>query len=433
VNDWPGLQLDALRGTRIQLATTASGESPTELTLDDVINTTLLADPKLRAGFESINEANGDALSAALAPNPKVEIIQTLLPLTRPFTPVRQGGPPQLDVWMSYPIDWFLFGKQAAELRVASLGVQAARADFADRIRLRVQEAAIAFYGLVEAQALVELARRDANSLKRLESSVARAVADGARPRAELSRIRLDRLRAERELRDAEKEQVQAAATLAAVMGRTEPLTGISLPQLPDEMPQMELPTREECLALAEANRPDLAALRWRAAQANAEMVSARLKAYPEITPQAGYTRQFQRRAIGFPDANSYDVGVELSLPVFDRNQGGRERTAASAVRQQLELQAYLIELQAEIVRTLSEVQTAHANMKSVVEEQLAAAADVRDSVLQAGKEGDQPLSDLLDALRSYSETYRLCIQSRADYCRAVVRLNAALGRKVMP
>jgi cobalt-zinc-cadmium efflux system outer membrane protein len=91
-------------------------QAPAELTLDQVINATLLADPKLRAGFEAINQANGDALTASLKPNPTFNINQTLLPLTRPFTVDEQGGPPQLDIGLAYPIDWFLFGKRAAAM-----------------------------------------------------------------------------------------------------------------------------------------------------------------------------------------------------------------------------------------------------------------------------------------------------------------------------
>ena len=40
------------------------------------------------------------------------------------------------------------------------------------------------------------------------------------------------------------------------------------------------------------------------------------------ITPSAGYTRQYQEKTIGFPDASSWDVSVVMTLPIFDRNQG---------------------------------------------------------------------------------------------------------------
>ncbi|HMP15982.1 MAG TPA: TolC family protein, partial [Gemmatales bacterium] len=76
-----------------------------------------------------------------------------------------------------------------------------------------------------------------------------------------------------------------------------------------------------------------------------------RRQAYPEISPQVGYTRQFQRKAIGFPDANSFGFGVEMTLPIFDRNQGNRLRAASVTVQQEYELQAGLIELRAEVIQ----------------------------------------------------------------------------------
>src|SRR5262249_50937788 len=84
--------------------TLAAGAS---VTFDQAINATLLADPKIRAGLEAINQANADLLTSSLAPNPTLIADAQLLPLTRPFTVDRQGGPPQTDYPLSYPIAWF--------------------------------------------------------------------------------------------------------------------------------------------------------------------------------------------------------------------------------------------------------------------------------------------------------------------------------------
>ena len=59
------------------------------------------------------------------------------LPL-RPFTPHQPGGPSEIDVQVGYPIDWFLFGKRAAAMASARLGVRQSEADYADLIRQRV-------------------------------------------------------------------------------------------------------------------------------------------------------------------------------------------------------------------------------------------------------------------------------------------------------
>ena len=75
--------------------------------------------------------------------------------------------------------------------------------------------------------------------------------------------------------------------------------------------------TVEAALALAEQNRPDLLSLRRQLAKAAADLRVEQTKAYPEITPNIGYTRQFQQQAIGFPDVNDWGVGVEMTVPLF--------------------------------------------------------------------------------------------------------------------
>jgi cobalt-zinc-cadmium efflux system outer membrane protein len=409
------------------------GPSDPRPTLDEIINTVLLADPQIRAGFEAINQASGDALQAALRPNPNLSITQTLLPLTRPFTEDAQGGPPQFDVGVSYPIDWFLFGKRAAAMRAAALGVRVSEADFAELIRQRVLEAATTYYDVLEAKALLELARQDAANLKQVEDITQKAVEGGGRPQVELGRIRLDRLRAEQNVRDAENTLVAAKARLQALMGRTDANADFDVRGTLEDIRLADIPPVDEAYNIAAINRPDIAALRWRIQQAQAAVEVERRQAYPEITPQIGYTRQFQRKAIGFPDANSFGFGAEMSLPFYNRNQGNRYRAVSVAIQQQYELQAGLVQLRAEVIQADKELRTVLANAKAVAEEQLKLAAEVRDSLNKAYEAGGRPLIDVLDAQRNFRETYRLYIESRANLGRAGVRFNAVLGKKVTP
>ncbi|MBA2226958.1 TolC family protein [Thermogemmata fonticola] len=403
------------------------------LTLDQIIHATLWADPFLRAGFESIPQAQADALTASLLPNPQLIISQTLLPLTRPFTPDKEGGPPQLDVGIRYPIDWFLFGKRVAALQSAALGVRVAEAEFANVVRQRVLEAALRYYDLLEAKALVELAAQDVENLRRIEEITAKAVAGGGRPRVELQRVQLDRLRAEQGLREAEKNRVAAAARLRAVLGQSAADPAFDVAGDIREVSIPVLPSAEEAYALAVEERPDLAALRLRVQQAEANQLVEQRKAWPDVTPFLGYTRQFQRRAMAMPDASSFGFGLEASLPVFDRNQGNRLKAQSVTAQSQYQLQAALAGLRAEVEQAAQEVRTAAANARTVAEEQLKLAAEVRDSIARAYEAGGRPLLDVLDAQRNYRETYRLYITSRAALARAIAQFNAAVNRRLLP
>jgi len=428
----PAAKDEALPTPRQLPAATTGTKPPSGLTLDQVINATLLADPQLRAGFEAINQANADTTTASLRPNPTLFTGIQLLPLTRPFTVTNQGGPPQQDVNLSYPIDWFLFGKRAAAMQATTLGVRVSEAEYANRVRQRVLEASTAYYEVLEAKALINLARQDVDNLKRLEGITENALAKGGPTQIELSRIRLDRLKSEQGARDAEKSLVGANARLRAILGRSDSDPTFDVSGTLEDEPALEPLQDEEALAVAEQNRPDLKSLHLKIAQANANIDLERRKAYPSVAPQLGYTRQYQR-SIGFPDADSYSVAMTMSLPLFDRNQGNRVKAVSVAVQNQFELQAALIALRAEVVQAGQELRTSAANTRAVAGEQLKLARDIRDTINKAHEAGGQPLIDVLDAQRTYQEIYRLFITSRAGYGRAVMKYYATLGKQVAP
>jgi len=404
------------------------------MNLNQVISLALVADPVLLAGFESINQADAEAITASLKPNPVLSVDQTLLPLTRPFVAdVREGGPPQLDVILEYPIDWYLFGKRTAEIQSAQWGMQVSQSEFADLVRERVLEATVAFYDILEARELRDLARQDVENLRQVESITGQAVADGGRPQVELSRIRLDRLAAEQELRNAENELVTAKAELWALLGQTGTVASFDVIGSLDEGPTVRPMPLGEAFDIALSQRPDIQAARRRLQQARSDTWVEYKAAFPEVATRAGYTRQFQQRAIGFPDADSWGVGIDMSIPLYDRNQGNRLRASSVVSQTAQELRSTEANLRAELEQVTSELQTSAENAAAVAEEQLRLAEEVRDSLNTAYQLGGRPLIDALDAQRNYRETFRIFIESRSNYRRAAARYNATLGQQLIP
>jgi outer membrane protein, heavy metal efflux system len=403
------------------------------LTLDQAINACLLADPKLRAGFEAINQANADSLTASLRPNPQLAADIVMLPLTRAFTLTQQGGPPQADYNISYPIDWFLFGKRAAAMAAASLGVRVSESDYADLVRQRVTEAAVAYFNVVEAKALFELAQQDVDSLKQVEVATRRGREAGTLSQLDLNRVSLDLISGQRNLRDAAGAVIASKAKLRSLLGRSDadpmfdvaanletPLTGSPMPV-------------EEAMNQALSARPDLQSLNCKLAQTQASIESERRKAYPSVAPAFGVTRQYQQSITGFPDATSWNAALAVSLPISDRNQGNRAKAASVAAQTNHQLQQAVVELRAEIESVTADLTTARANADAVAQDQLKLATAVRDAIIVAYKAGDKPLIEVLDAQRNYRETYRTYYSSRANYWRALYKFQSAIGQQVQP
>ena len=424
--------LPAPQTAPVPVMPTMPGLVPTErMTLDQVINTTLLADPKLHSAAEEITQSKGDLWTASLRPNPTLSPQGQLLPLTRPFTVDRTGGPPELDVGVSWQLDWFLFGKRMAAIHSADKQLQVTDQVYYDVVRQRIRDAALAFYDILEAQGLADQAREDLKNLQKVENVTQRAVESGGRAMVELNRIRLDRLRSDQTLREAVSLAATNRTKLRAFLGRNdsdpnfEILGSLDLPAVKPNL------TSDEAFLIAQENRPDIASLRWKIAKAQADTVVEHRKAFPELTGKVGYTRQFQTKAVGAPDANAYAIGIDVTLPIFDRNQGNRLKASSNLAQSQYDYQAGLVDLRSEIEQVLLELRTAQANAEAAGGEQLKLAGEVRDAITKAYAAGGRPLLDVLDAQRNYRDTYRLYITSRANYWRASVKLSATLGKKI--
>jgi cobalt-zinc-cadmium efflux system outer membrane protein len=126
-------------------------------------------------------------------------------------------------------------------------------------------------------------------------------------------------------------------------------------------------------------------------------------------------------------------VSLNMSLPIFDRNQGNIAKARSVQAQNLFNLETGLVELHAEIVQVVRDFQTSYQTATSVSTEQLKLATQVRDSIEKAYVAGGRNLLEVLDAQRNYRETYRLYINSRANYWRFAYKYRSATGNWVIP
>jgi cobalt-zinc-cadmium efflux system outer membrane protein len=404
--------------------------APAGISLDQAILLTLRADPKLRAALEVIDQAQADLLTSSLPPNPTLTGDALLLPLRR-ITPENQGGPPQTDWMLGMPIDWFLFGKRAAAIDSARLGVDVSAADYAEQVRQRIANVVAAYYDVLEARALYDLARQDHETLRRVESMTAERVKLGGAPAVDLDRARLAVFDARREARNREVTLAAALSKFRAFLGTAGASAALDVTGGLEVPSPANPPSREEILTLAEQARPDIISLRRQIAKAGAAVRTEQTKGWPTLTPALQYTEQFQH-SIGFRNFPSWDVSVALSLPLFDRNQGNIAKARSTEVQTTLTLQAQLNDLRAEVEQAVDAFRAAHANVTANDPEQLRTAQSVRDRIEQAYKAGGKTLLELLDAERAYRDARRTYILGQSTYWHSLHRLNAAVGKQVL-
>lgn len=403
----------------------------TALDLNKTIYLALQADPQIKSAVEGIYQAEADLVTAKLPPNPVMNVSNTLMPLNQSFNVNRQGGPPQFDLGVAYPIDWFVFGKRAAEMRAAQLGVEVARASVNDTIRLRIAGAIAAFYDVLEAQNLQALAQEDFTELAALKALTEKRVLIGGAGSIELDRVNLSLLSSQTELRAKRVAVENAISRLKAFLGMQKNKVIHVVGSLEIEHPQ-PISDPEHLIQMAEENRPDIAMLKRQIEQSVGNIELEEVKAYPSVVTHVGVTRQFQKEAIGFPDQNAWGIGVDVSLPVFDRNQGNIAKAKSFKRQSELDLDTQLIELRSEIERNYHIYDASYLVLVNEADTKLGVSKVIRDKMKAAYALGGKSLFELLDAQRNYRETNRVHIMTLSNYWHSLYALNAAIGKQVL-
>lgn len=401
------------------------------LTIEEAVRSSL-RHPRMRAAEESVRQAQAEAQSVQRLPNPTLSIEGGLLPLNRSFSPEKPGGPSELSGSLSYPIDWLVFGKRSAAVDASEAAVRVAMDEFAETARQRSLETVIFCYDLLEWQSLTRIALETVEDLTQIERALEVSAESGGRSQLDVARLRLAVRAAQREARAAEIERDAARQRLAALLEPDVAAGAWALAgNLEDPPPQTGISV-EEAFRIAAESRPDIQVLRHKSALFHAVESTEDRNAWPEASVSLNVTHQFQE-PIGAPDVTAFGVALEMTLPFFDRNQGNRARARAAATQADLELSAALLELRAEVQLATQALFAAEHNARLISEQELVLAAQIRDSLQRARDFGGRPTIELLDAQRSYRESYRSYVSSRAEYWRAYARLQAAMGRKVIP
>ena len=411
----------------------AAAEAPRAegaLTLQQAMAETLQSDAKLRGAMETIRQAQGDFVTSSLLPNPTVQLNGVFLPL-RTFTQTSPGGPPELDVIGTFPIDWYLFGKRAAAMTNAQIGVAVSNADYSDQVRQRLANTASAFYDVLEAQAMLKLAEEDLANLKRVEDITLAGVKFGGSGTIEAERIRLSVLAAQSDACTREATLTTKKAQLRAAIGRARQTSRFDVAGSLDVVKPAAPVSLSEAITVAEQNRPDIVSLRRQIAKARSGIEVERTKARPTVSPSLGYQYQYQE-CNGVADANAYTAQMNVSVPIFDRNQGNIAKAQSVLAQSCFNLQAQLVQAEADVEQAVAEFQDAKESALLIGPQQLAAARSVRDRTITAYKLGGMKLLDVFDAERAYRDTHRTYILGQSTYWHALHKFNATVGQQVL-
>ena len=364
----------------LALVPVSAGAQSLILTESDALARLSTNSPRVRAIRSGVDLARVDVLAATRWPNPRVNVTrESVVGVTEWLALVSQPLP--------------ITGQRGLEEQGAAALVLASSSRADDEVRRLQTDLRLAFADLVAAQTRERELTTTVDRLRELTDVLANREAAG-------DAAGFDRLRAERELLDVETDRsvaatdrVRAQAILASFFdSMPDPSRIIAVGRSISPAP---LPPLEVLLEIAESARGELVALQHELEAADFAAQAADRRPVPEPEIVAG----IKSSTVGGRDFGGV-IGVQLTLPLFDR--AGPER--ALAVARDAQARARLDALRLVLRGQIAALRAAAVERRGAAERyraQAIASADLIERIAQVSYDaGERGILELLDAYR---------------------------------
>ena len=374
---------------------------------------------ELQLARTAVSGAEADVLTAGQLPNPQVSLNITQI---SPWSGYGAGP------WKDKKMDNVLRldqlvergGKRDLRVKGADARLEASRRDLDDTGRQMLLSLQQTYYDLRLAQEKRRLAGESAATYdKGLETGRLRLKA-GDISQVELSRLQIDKSRADNDAHQTLAELEQAQVALAYLIGR-EGDAGLLVAD--DNWP----PLGDQQLKRGDLEqRPDVAAARLRMAAAEAARDLAKAQKTRDVTVGVQYEHNMQNEP-----TNSYGFGVSVPLFIFHEYEGDIARAEADLTTARLIYERTMAQAVGSTDQASSSLRSAEERLRRLETGLLADAERVARAAELAYSRGAMNLMDLLDARRTLRQVQIEAATARADYAKALAawRLQADYGK----
>ena len=308
-------------------------------------------------------------------------------------------------------------GKRELRTEATRLAVDASRGDYADALRQLTIVLASSYYDLLLTQDRVRIADETSALFARTVAAAELRLKAGDIAPSDLSRIKVDQLRADNDRRQAQADRERARVALAYLVGLDAETAGLGAS---DSWPAAEALERAPAATVIET-RPDVraAALRVQAAEKARDL--ARALRTRDVTVSALYEH--------FPSqVQNNTIGLGVSVPLFlgYNFEGEIRRTEVGLQAATEALERTRAQALAEINRAWSDLASARERVQRYDSGLLKEAQRAAEAAEFAYRNGALGVIDLLDARRVFTATRNDAAGARSDLARALVAWRGA-------
>ena len=412
-----------LEGTR----TEPVSQAESRLTMDQAIEEAIQNNLNLLAEQLNLSIADARLITAKLKPNPVFSFSGDHLDLAGTgFNEINGGGPPEISWRVDVPIE----RGRKRDLRIATANYEReiAGARLVDSLRKLKLDVTLGCIEVIQAKANLALARDNLRTFEELVQTNAVRVKAGSIAPLDLTRSQVAMLQFRRNVRQAELSLLTTKTKLQNLLGRKVLLDDFDLLdelKAPLHLAELQLGFLQE---LALERRPDLHGLELTQARSQSELRLELALGKVDYTWGAEYRRQQGING----KSNSLGFFFSVPLPFYNRNQGEIARVRAEQDQIQRQMQALKAQMQMEIKTAYEEFRSTRELVESIERDLLKPAEQARDTSAYVYRSGASSLIEFLDAQRAFNETMQSYQEAQASYRRALVQLNATVGKEVI-
>lgn len=382
------------------------------ITISDAVAIFLQQNLQLIAARYDIDTAEAEKLTARLRPNPQLSISTSGIPLA--FT-----GPFIKEQTYDYGISqtFELGGKRRKRMAAADANADLARGQFQTVVWQLTNDLKKKFYTALLAESLLKLAQENQKTFAETLEHTTELYKAGEISGLELKRLEVEKLKFDTDVANSERDYEVAVRDLRVTLGGDYRTMEIDVAGTLDYQPYDFSP--DELRDKALAARPDLKAAQLSERAANASIRLQNARRIPDLTLGAGIEQ--------VPlDTSTYNVGVGITLPLFDRNQGERAKALIDRQRAQNQQQLITNQVLSDVDKAMVAVELQKRRVELYRTGVLTKVDEIQNLTEFALKAGESSTLDLLDAIRTRRDTLASYYQALFDYQASLLDLELA-------